>query len=106
MRATSIVLGPSIEFIGLIDQQRLDQALHDQQRLEQALHIKVADRRVSEFRQMDAAFVSRLKGLCPYIYEAGYEYDEPSGLMRRERFLYCFQYGHSLLSTALERVPT
>ncbi|CAE7453359.1 unnamed protein product, partial [Symbiodinium microadriaticum] len=23
--------------------------------------------------------------------------------MRRERFLYCFQYGHSLLSTALER---
>eukprot|EP00439_Symbiodinium_sp_Y106_P043313 s1222_g5.t1 len=48
-------------------------------------------------------FLRRVKDSCPHVFDPKYFYDEPSGCMRRERFLYVFEYGHDLLSSAIDR---
>ncbi|CAE7031342.1 unnamed protein product [Symbiodinium sp. CCMP2592] len=50
---------------------------------------------------MASPFLERVRRDVPYVFEPGYQMDEASGLMRRERFIHVLQYGHSLLSAAV-----
>ncbi|CAE7247177.1 unnamed protein product [Symbiodinium sp. CCMP2592] len=50
---------------------------------------------------MAIPFLERARRECPYVFEPGYQMDDASGLMRRERFIHFLQYGHSLLSAAV-----
>ena len=54
---------------------------------------------------MATSFLERAQRECPYVFQSGYSVDDASGLMRRERFIHCLQYGHSLLSAAVHNVP-
>lgn len=49
------------------------------------------------------AMETRLKRDCPWVFLDGYGYE--SVLFRRERYIYCYEHGHSLLARALEREP-
>ena len=50
-----------------------------------------------------ASFRARVEKDIPWVLEAGYDHDEPSGKMRRERFIYMLEFGHQLLARAIER---
>ena len=46
---------------------------------------------------------SRLRREVPWTFSEGYGYE--STTFRRERYIYMYEHGHSLLSRALEREP-
>ena len=52
---------------------------------------------------MATALEKRLKETAPWIFLEEYAYE--SSIFRRERYIYCYEHGHSLLAAALEREP-
>ena len=50
------------------------------------------------------SFHERVEQVAPFVYLEGYGSESP--VFRRERYVYVLEYGHSLVSSAMEREPS